>query len=639
MSIDKIRNIGLDKLVTQVYDFDSLTTDELMCKFAQKINIIIEHLKYIDDRCYNSDKALELKIKYLLGEGLEEQVAKRLLELINNGTIGKIINETLLKDINEQLVKNTKKTINILTPEMFGAIGDGEADDSDAIQLMFDSAKSGQKIEFKSNTDYRITKTINIPCTLEVDGCGCFIFLGAELAGKYAFVIKNKRTNAKHDTFLIFNEFKNFNIQRYVDLEGQYFNGILLEEQCHVKNIYTWGLDVTIKVSDEYYSDIVTIEGINIWNQRGTNYAIHTGFMGDCRVVKNIHFYYQTMSKKVLYIGNGHNTCKVEGVINGEIYVGSSMVELNNLHLEFGNVTFNNSNVTMKNMYIFVPNDKPSIVINGTTNATIENCLFNYYSERDYSDTSNFDDIEIKNISESKIHIKNCFKNMLPKTDTTFRTTNGIRIKGLDDFNKNSLNNSINSIIRGKKVITTINPEVRTDYQYNYISAIYKDSNFKWNGATNTFYYKCCLVYDEERKIGETWAVNEQNVSLSLNGAGALINLSGTPNSNLKLYRGTATKSYNEYAMLAPCTYKIYDRGNHVNGIKWENRTTGDIDEYFTVSIYNQNQDGTVTVWANSTPSVGTWKKRDRIYNNNITAGNVKSWVYDGTSWISEGTY
>ena len=50
MGIEKIRNIGLDKLVTQVYDFDSLTTDELMCKFAQKINIIIEHLKYIDDR-------------------------------------------------------------------------------------------------------------------------------------------------------------------------------------------------------------------------------------------------------------------------------------------------------------------------------------------------------------------------------------------------------------------------------------------------------------------------------------------------------------------------------------------------------------------------------------------------------------
>ena len=111
MSIEKIRNIGLDKLVTQVYDFDSLTTDELMCKFAQKINIIIEHFKYLDDRCSNSEKNLELKLEYLLGQGLEEQVAKRLLELINNGTLGKLINETLLKDINIK-VDNFKVEVN-----------------------------------------------------------------------------------------------------------------------------------------------------------------------------------------------------------------------------------------------------------------------------------------------------------------------------------------------------------------------------------------------------------------------------------------------------------------------------------------------------------------------------------------------
>ena len=114
MSIEKIRNIGLDKLVTQVYDFDSLTTDELLCKFAQKINIIIEHLKYVDDRCYNSDKALEEKLQYLLGQGLEEQVAKRLLELINNGTMGKLINQTLLKEINDKVDTLASVELNLL---------------------------------------------------------------------------------------------------------------------------------------------------------------------------------------------------------------------------------------------------------------------------------------------------------------------------------------------------------------------------------------------------------------------------------------------------------------------------------------------------------------------------------------------
>lgn len=103
MSINKIRNIGLDKLVTQVYDFDSLTTDELMCKFAQKINIIIEHFNYLDKEFQDNNENIKLKLDYLLDQGLEEQVAKRLLELINNGTLGKLINETLLKDINEKL--------------------------------------------------------------------------------------------------------------------------------------------------------------------------------------------------------------------------------------------------------------------------------------------------------------------------------------------------------------------------------------------------------------------------------------------------------------------------------------------------------------------------------------------------------
>lgn len=111
MSIEKIRNIGLDKLVTQVYDFDSLTTDELMCKFAQKINIIIEHFNYLDKQCQNNNEVLKLKLEYLLGQGLGEQVAKRLLELINNGTLEKLINETLLKNINDK-VDNFKVEIN-----------------------------------------------------------------------------------------------------------------------------------------------------------------------------------------------------------------------------------------------------------------------------------------------------------------------------------------------------------------------------------------------------------------------------------------------------------------------------------------------------------------------------------------------
>ena len=138
MSIDKIRNIGLDKLVTQVYDFDSLTTDELLCKFAQKINIIIEHFNYLDKQCQNNNENVKLKLEYLLGEGLEEQVAKRLIELTNNGTLGKLINETLLKDINDKVDYITTKVTEINVKE-FGAKGDAYYFDANSKKFYVDS--------------------------------------------------------------------------------------------------------------------------------------------------------------------------------------------------------------------------------------------------------------------------------------------------------------------------------------------------------------------------------------------------------------------------------------------------------------------------------------------------------------------
>ena len=78
MSIDKIRNIGLDKLVTQVYDFDSLTTDELLCKFAQKINIIIEHFNYLDKKIENEKENTKLKLEFL-----EQQFSTKSITIYN----------------------------------------------------------------------------------------------------------------------------------------------------------------------------------------------------------------------------------------------------------------------------------------------------------------------------------------------------------------------------------------------------------------------------------------------------------------------------------------------------------------------------------------------------------------------------
>ena len=156
MSIEKIRNIGLDKLVTQVYDFDSLTTDELMCKFAQKINIIIEHFNYLDKECQNNNENIKLKLDYLLGQGLEEQVARRLLELINNGTLGKLINETLLKEINDKLDIIENKVVELKADKT------GEADISDLLKACIEKANTENKNVFIPKGNYKIEKTVEL---------------------------------------------------------------------------------------------------------------------------------------------------------------------------------------------------------------------------------------------------------------------------------------------------------------------------------------------------------------------------------------------------------------------------------------------------------------------------------------------
>ena len=119
--MDKINNIGLSRMLTNAYDFDGFTDNEVWARIAQKINIVIEHFNYIDKKIDNEKENNKAKFDYLLGEGLTEQVTKALLEKINDGTIGDLINETLLSDVNNkvsQLDSKLNSDINTLKNEV-----------------------------------------------------------------------------------------------------------------------------------------------------------------------------------------------------------------------------------------------------------------------------------------------------------------------------------------------------------------------------------------------------------------------------------------------------------------------------------------------------------------------------------------
>ena len=81
--MDKINNIGLSRLLTSVYDFEGFTEQEVWCRIAQKINIIIEHFNYLDNKFTNKQLLLEEKIKYLKDEGLQLIVDEVVTDKIN----------------------------------------------------------------------------------------------------------------------------------------------------------------------------------------------------------------------------------------------------------------------------------------------------------------------------------------------------------------------------------------------------------------------------------------------------------------------------------------------------------------------------------------------------------------------------
>ena len=101
--MDKINNIGLSRELTSCYDFQGFTEQEVWSRIAQKINIIIEHFNYLDKKIENEKVNNKTKFDYLLGEGLNEQTAKALVNKIADGTIGELINGSLLKDINTKV--------------------------------------------------------------------------------------------------------------------------------------------------------------------------------------------------------------------------------------------------------------------------------------------------------------------------------------------------------------------------------------------------------------------------------------------------------------------------------------------------------------------------------------------------------
>lgn len=165
--ISQLKRDMLNCNIFSVYDYNCLSMQELLCTFFEKINQCVDAV----------NKTVNI-VEWLVGEGLSEQVAIQLGKWLEDGTLANIINETVFRDLNTKITLNTneisriKKSIEAHV-NMFGAIGDGVADDIIPIQKAIDFVKSqgGGTVKF-SNDTYLISKPIFLPSEVSLVGEG-----------------------------------------------------------------------------------------------------------------------------------------------------------------------------------------------------------------------------------------------------------------------------------------------------------------------------------------------------------------------------------------------------------------------------------------------------------------------------------
>lgn len=180
--LNKLNKHDLNCNIFSVYDYDGLTMQELLCQFFTKINECIDV----------SNEALNF-LTWLKEIGIKEEVALFLNTLLENGTIKEIINKEIFQELNNKIDK-IKNDVPMVTPQDFGAIGDGIADDSQALlNAMNECANKGylltlnKKYRIASNIEYQGIKPLTIigtignypsllPDTISIENEHCNIF-------------------------------------------------------------------------------------------------------------------------------------------------------------------------------------------------------------------------------------------------------------------------------------------------------------------------------------------------------------------------------------------------------------------------------------------------------------------------------
>lgn len=158
------------KVLPLVYD-DSLSYYEVLSKVAYKINEVIDNENKLN---MSFEEFTKYILDYISTISVKDEVEREMQELIESGYFETLINQQIFDDIISS-VDDLKETREYVSPDMYGAKGDGETNDIVAFNNAIMAANiAGKTVVLSGDKTYYISGTI-VPVKTNFDGNGATI--------------------------------------------------------------------------------------------------------------------------------------------------------------------------------------------------------------------------------------------------------------------------------------------------------------------------------------------------------------------------------------------------------------------------------------------------------------------------------
>jgi hypothetical protein len=533
----------------------------------------------------------------------------------------------------------------------FGAKGDGITDDTAAIQA---AVNSGEKVIFVPSGTYNISSTVWVPVGVELRCEPRITYFEAKSGGAFTGGFMFQWNTTDGSTWTV--SYPNMNSGAIAGCQFKNTANVAamrgVQAFCSLKceNLRFENYRQSIKKPSGFYVDTFHISDVICEDvQDNTEYQVELLGLGDGLYIKALHCPADATTTPL--------ACRIRGCFGGSVlssvggdylFEQSNSITFSSFHLERSQIISDSSSVAVLNGYLS-PKSRIPIIIKGTyldvsetqrSQNILKNICFSFVEG--LFDYSGFD---VQLGQQSVVDVDSCYKKYTANGDLSISQLSGISIVKSDGTTPLSQFNDLSYLLSIRSRISS-NYFVHVDASLQMIDVSFPGINTtalstvgsnatQWLTSTGTYYYKAQLIYDKTRLIGR----NQTNAETSVVVSGVtqqvrhIVDHSTKPRSGfLRLYRGTATNSYDKYVDIPNLgSAYFYDNGLAVNGHLWQSRAASATDTINSFGEMIEFKGQGCTLHGAATPTVGSFIVNDKIARTGSTI--------DGSSMLLIGSY